>query len=283
MLVSMHFTFPGDARLIVLSVASVDSLVQDIGFRPVNEVTRETEDMIEVDKISSWRKTMARLWNEADANPFAFLDDNIFGQKEYARKLFEALAPLKIFWGSQASVDIARPENGDLLKLGAESGCRFLFVRFESINQSSTDETGKRVNKPDMYLEAVKLFHKYGIAVLGAFVVGFDSEGRNIFKHTVEFAQRIRLDVAQFTALTPLPGTPLMGELKEKGRIVEENWSRYGFGTAVFKSLTVSAQELTRGKERAWREFYSWSSILRRTPSLTDWSRLLIYGVSNMA
>jgi len=120
--------------------------------------------------------------------------------------------------GSQASLDIARPENGDLLELAAESGCRFLFVGFESINQSSTDETGKRVNKPDMYAEAVKLFHKYGIAVLGAFVFGFDSEGRNIFKPTVEFAQRIRLDVAQLTVLTPLPGTPLMGEFKGEGK-----------------------------------------------------------------
>lgn len=252
-------------------------------FRPVNEVIEEIESMIEVDRISFWRKAMAKLWNKASANPFAFLDDNIFGQKEYTRKLFEALIPLRIFWGSQATVNMARPENEDLLKLAAESGCRFLFVGFESIDQSSIDETGKRVNKPEMYLEAVKLFHKYGIAVLGAFVFGFDSEDRTIFKRTVEFAQKIRLDVAQFTVLTPLPGTSLMEELKAKGRIVEEDWSRYDFRSCVFKPLRMSAEEVTRGKEWAWQEFYSWSSILRRAPSLNGWQRFLVYVISNMA
>ncbi len=251
--------------------------------RPVNEVIEEIESMIEVDKISSWHKAVARLWNKAPANPFAFLDDNIFGQKEYARKLFEALIPLKILWGSQTSVNIARPGNEDLVKLAAESGCRFLFVGFESIEQSSIDRIGKKVNRPENYRGAVKLFHKYGIAVLGAFVFGFDCEDRSVFKRTVEFAQDIGLDLAQFTVLTPLPGTSLMEELKEKKRIREEDWARYDFRTAVFEPLEMSAQELTRGKEWTWKEFYSWSSILRRAPSLIDWQRSLVYGIANLA
>ena len=251
--------------------------------RPLNEVIEEIESMIEVDKISSWHKAVAKLWNKAPANPFAFLDDNIFGQKEYARKLFKALIPLRILWGSQTSVNIARPENEDLVKLAAESGCRFLFVGFESIHQSSIDRIGKRMNRPENYRGAVKLFHKYGIAVLGAFVFGFDCEDRSVFKRTVEFAQGIGLDLAQFTVLTPLPGTSLMEELKEKKRIREEDWARYDFRTAVFEPLEMSAQELTRGKEWAWKEFYSWSSILTRAPSLIDWQRSLVYGIANLA
>ena len=251
--------------------------------RPVNEVIEEIESMVENDKICSWRKAMAKLWNKAQANPFAFLDDNIFGQKEYAKKLFEALIPLRIFWGSQASINIARPENEDLVKLAAQSGCRFLFVGLESIHQSSLDRIGKRVNRPESYRGTVRLFHKYGIAVLGAFVFGFDSEDRSVFKRTVEFAQDIGLDLAQFTVLTPLPGTLLMEELKKKERIREENWARYDFRTAVFEPLEMSAQELIRGKEWAWKKFYSCSSILRRAPSLVDRQRSLVYGIANLA
>ena len=252
-------------------------------FRPVKEVIKEIEKMIEADKMGVWRKTVAKFWNKMNTSVFVFLDDNIFGKADYARELFKALRPLKILWGSQTSVNIARSENEDLLKLAAESGCRFLFVGFESVDQSSIDETGKKVNKPEMYLEAVKLFHKYGITVLGAFVFGFDSEDKSIFERTVDFVKRIRLDLAQFTVLTPLPGTPLMAKLKEEGRIVEENWSRYDFGTAVFEPRRMSTEELVKGKEWAWREFYSWSSILRRIPPLTDWKRFILYGISNMA
>ena len=251
-------------------------------FRPVKEVIKEIETVIQADEIRFWRKAVAKLWDKADAHRFAFLDDNIFGQKKYARELFEALIPLKILWGSQASVNVAAPENEALLKLAARSGCRFLFVGFESIDQSSLDEVGKKINKPEIYAQAVKLFHSYGITVLGAFVFGFDSEDTTIFRRTLEFTKRIKLDIAQFTVLTPLPGTPLMAELNEKGRLVEKDWSKYDFRTAVFKPLGMSAEELVRGKEWVWQEFYSWSSILRRAPFLSDWSRLLIYGISNM-
>ncbi|GAH52449.1 unnamed protein product, partial [marine sediment metagenome] len=175
--------------------------------RPIKEVIKEIEKMIEADKMGVWRKTGSKFWNKMNTSIFVFLDDNIFGKADYARELFKVLIPLKILWGSQASVNIARSENEDLLKLAAESGCRFLFVGFESIDQSSIDEIGKKVNKPEVYLEAVKLFHKYGITVLGAFVFGFDSEDNNIFERTVDFTKRIRLDLAQFTVLTPLPGT----------------------------------------------------------------------------
>jgi len=252
-------------------------------FRPVKEVIKEIEKMIETDKASCWRKIMAKFWNKMDRNVFAFLDDNIFGQADYARKLFKALIPLKILWGSQTSVNIAKPENEELLELAAESGCKFLFVGFESVDQSSIDEAGKKVNKPEMYAKAIELFHKYGIAILGAFVFGFDCEDKNIFKRTVDFAKHIRLDLAQFTVLTPLPGTRLMRKLKEEGRIIEKNWARYDFGTPVFKPLRMSVEELIKGEEWAWQEFYSWSSILRRLPPLSDWSRLLIYGISNIA
>jgi len=251
--------------------------------RPVEEVIEEIKKMVETDKLSYWRKIMGKFWNKMNTSIFAFLDDNIFGQADYARKLFKALIPLKIFWGAQTSVNIARPENEDLLELAAKSGCKFVFVGLESINQSSLDEATKKVNKPEMYAKAVELFHKYGISVLGAFIFGFDSDDKSIFKRTVDFAKRIKLDLAQFAVLTPLPGTRLMEKLKKEGRIVEKDWSMYDFGTPVFKPSKMSAEDLMKGEEWAIREFYSWSSILRRLPPLSDWSRLILYLVSNVA
>jgi len=251
--------------------------------RPIEEVIKEIKRMKEDDKLSYWRKIMGKFWNKMNTGVFAFLDDNIFGQADYARRLFKALIPLKILWGAQTSVNIARPENEDLLELAAKSGCKFVFVGFESINQSSLNEAAKKINKPEMYKKAVELFHRYGISVLGAFIFGFDSEDKSIFKRTVDFAKSIKLDLAQFTILTPLPGTVLMEKLKKEKRIIEKDWSMYSFGTSVFKPLKMSTQELTEGEEWAIRKFYSWSSILKRLPSLNDWSRLILYIVSNIA
>jgi radical SAM superfamily enzyme YgiQ (UPF0313 family) len=61
-----------------------------------------------------------------------FIDDNITGDPEYAKKLFRAMIPLRKKWISQASLKIADDE--ELVKLAAKSGCCGLFVGLESIN-----------------------------------------------------------------------------------------------------------------------------------------------------
>jgi len=64
-----------------------------------------------------------------------FVDDNIAGNKAYAKQLFKALTPLKINWGSQASLTMAR--DPELLELAAKSGCTALFIGVESISEEN--------------------------------------------------------------------------------------------------------------------------------------------------
>ena len=64
-----------------------------------------------------------------------FVDDNIAGNKAYAKQLFKALIPLKINWGSQASLTMAR--DPELLDLAAKSGCTALFIGVESISEEN--------------------------------------------------------------------------------------------------------------------------------------------------
>lgn len=252
-------------------------------FRPIKQVVEEIETIKESSKINIWWKFLGKLLGKTPKIPFAFLDDNICGRPDYARELFQALISLKIIWGSQASVNFATSKNEELVKLAAKSGCKILFVGFESVNESSLDEAGKKVNKPSMYKRAVKLFHKYGILVMGAFIFGFDSDDKNVFKRTVEFAKKIKLDWAQFTVLTPLPGTRLMEKLKKEGRITTWDCSKYDFGHVVFKPLRMSIGELAKGYEWAWKRFYSFSSVIERSPFQSDWLRFIVYWVGNLA
>ena len=75
----------------------------------------------------------------------AFLDDNIAAKPSRAKKLFKALIPKKIQWGSQACITFANDE--ELVGLAAESGCRFLLVGLESLSPHTLEEIGKRQNK----------------------------------------------------------------------------------------------------------------------------------------
>jgi len=205
---------------------------------------------------------------------FVFIDDNIFGRKSYFEELSGELIPLRIIWGTQSTVNMARDER--VLKLAAKSGCKALFIGLESIKKSSLREMGKKQNKYEFYGEAVRRFHKYGISVIGAFVFGSDSENGYIFRETVEFAKKIKLDLAQFTILTPLPGTPLREKLEKEDRIISNDWTNYNFGQAVFKPKNFSVDELEKEVRWSWRKFYSpWSSVIRSPLVEREWWNLL--------
>ena len=194
-------------------------------------------------------------------NFIAFVDDNIGGNPKFAKELFRALIPLKIKWVSQASVTIAKDD--ELLKLAADSGCISLFIGFESISPVSLAAVGKKINVVDDYERVIKRIHSHGIAVHGFFIFGFDEEDEGVFRRTVNFAQKMRIETAQFDYLTPYPGTALSESLDKARRISTKDWARYGC-ELVFEPRSMKREALQRGHDWAWREFYSIPSIWRR-------------------
>jgi radical SAM superfamily enzyme YgiQ (UPF0313 family) len=191
-----------------------------------------------------------------------FVDDNIAGSSKRAKDLFRALIPLKVRWLSQASLTMAEDE--EMLSLAEQSGCLGLFVGFESLDPSVLAAMGKPTNVVAHYETAIKRFRDHGIALEGAFVFGSDEDDESVFERTLKFAQRMRLEAAQFTALTPFPGTPLYQELLAAGRLIERDWAKYDMRQVVFAPVKMSPERLKQGVEMALNEFYSYHSIFRR-------------------
>jgi len=210
--------------------------------RPVEEILKEIETFNE-------RKLIV------------FVDDNIVGNPKFAKELFRALVPYKIKWVAQASVTIARDD--ELLKLAAASGCIGLLIGFESLSPANLAAVGKRINVVDEYENVIRKVHSHGIAIHGFFIFGLDEDDEDVFKRTVRFAQKMRLESAQFDLLTPYPGTALCESLDKAGRIVTKDWSQYGYNL-VFEPKPMSPEMLQKGHHWAWREFYSAPSIWRR-------------------
>ena len=193
--------------------------------------------------------------------PFIFLDDNIVGNPQFAKELFRALIPLKIKWVGQSSVTIAKDD--ELLKLAAASGCIDLFIGFESLSTNNLTAIGKKINAVDEYETIIKKLHNAGIAVHGFFIFGLDDDDAGSFKRTVRFAQKARLESAQFDILTPYPGTALFESLDKEGRILNKDWSQYGHDLR-FEPKSLSREILQEVRRWAWREFYSLPSIWKR-------------------
>ncbi len=191
-----------------------------------------------------------------------FTDNNIVGNREYARELFRALIPLEIRWIGQASLTAAH--DLELLDLAARSGCRALLIGFESLTPEGLAEMNKKVNQVLGYQEAVRRLHQRGIAVIGCFVVGLDSDDASVFEHTGAFIEEAQIDVPQVTVLTPYPGTALREKLLAEGRIWDFDWSHYDVTRVTFHPARMTAQELQAGYDGLIRRLYSYPAILRR-------------------
>ncbi|ACX51486.1 Radical SAM domain protein [Ammonifex degensii KC4] len=207
-----------------------------------------------------------------------FVDDNIMGLPSYARRLFEALKGLGKHWLSQASLPQLQDET--LIKLAAESGCKGLFVGFESLSPEELKRVRKFHNDTRRYVETIKRLHKYGIGVIGSFIVGLDSDDKSVFERIKEFAFRAKLDLLQASILTPLPGTLLYEEMEREGRIVDRDWSKYNGNHVVFRPRLLTVEELQRGFRQLLKETYSWGGILRRLLGI-HW-RWPIFGTLNL-
>jgi len=191
-----------------------------------------------------------------------FSDDNIFGNRIYARKLFSALKYEGVLWLSQASLNIA--DDPQLLRMAARSGCKGLFVGLESTDCESLVQMNKGFLKPHKFKDAIKRLHDQGISVLGAFVLGNDNEDPSIFRRTLDFAKKIKIDLAQFAILTPYPGTAIYNRLIKENHIFNFDWTKYDAGNAVFKPLRMTADRLKEEVDKLWRDFYRFDEVIMR-------------------
>jgi len=95
-----------------------------------------------------------------------------------------------------------------------------------------------------------------------------------VFEHTLKAIKKLEIDVADFSILTPFPGTPLFIKLESQNRILTKDWTLFNMGHAVFRPLHMTSEELEYGVRGVYTEFYGKAYTLRR---ITRGVRLGLY------
>jgi len=191
-----------------------------------------------------------------------FMDDNITVDTGYAKELFAKMIPLSKRWFSQCNIRIAYDD--ELLDLAYQSGCRGLFIGFESVDQNSLKSWNKSTNSADDYEWAVNKIHAKGISICAGIVFGNDCDTPEVFDKTLDFLERTNIDSLQATILTPFPGTVLFDELNSQGRIFDKDWAKYDFGHVVFEPQNMRRKTLGNGHKQVLEKFYSKNKMAKR-------------------
>jgi radical SAM superfamily enzyme YgiQ (UPF0313 family) len=196
-----------------------------------------------------------------------FVEDNFVGNLKHARELCRALIPLNIQWVGQGTLNMARDEQ--LLELMAKSGCLGVLIGFESLRNDTLLQMDKSINvRMGDYKKLIDTLHRYGIALYGTFIFGYDTESAEDAMRTAEAAIDFGLFIAAFNHLIPFPGTPLYKQFEESGRLTDEAWwlsPTFRFGDIPFNPAQVTAKELHAECIRARKRFYSIPAILKRS------------------
>lgn len=231
------------------SFCTVPSLNPGFRLRPVADVIRDAS----YDKFSHWWQRKI-VW---------FWDDNLTIKRPYIRQLLTEMIPLKKWWLTQASMDIAKdPELLDLMKA---SGCIGVFLGIESFGVDSLADANKRQNKIANYKTAVKEIRKRGIAVMAGFIAGFDHDDEQSIINMADQLMEIGIDVPFLSIMTPFRGTPIFSKLNEEGRILHDrNWNYYNGYNVAFKPKQITGEQLLRAHRALWKKSFSPLYAFRR-------------------
>ena len=201
-------------------------------YKSIKQVLREVEHIKSIAK-NSW---------------IGFGDDNMFVNRRYSKDLLRHLIPLRIKWMTQTDISIA--EDDGLLELLKESGCHILFIGFESLSKESlglVDRSGFKVKKLEKYKFYIEKIQEKGIGVMGAFILGFDSDDKTIFKKTADFIINNHMYSSQVSVLTPFPGTRIRSDLEKQNRLLSKKWKYYTFWDVNFVPRKMTVDELQDG------------------------------------
>ena len=199
-----------------------------------------------------------------------FYDTSLTIDPVYTKELFKKMKGLHKKFFCNGNVDVLAHDK-ELVRLSKEAGCVAWLVGFESISQNTLDAVRKTTNMVEEYRQAIHNIHEYHMVVIGEFMFGFDTDTPDVFEKTLKVVNNLKIDVADFSILTPFPGTPLFNTLDGEKRILTKEWKYYNMGHAVFQPKQMSPDQLRNGVRWMYDMFYQPPYSIKRILRSLRW------------
>ncbi len=198
-----------------------------------------------------------------------FVDDNFIGARKAVRQVLPRIAhwrratraPLGFY--TEASMDLA--DDDSLVKSMVDAGFTAVFLGVETPNPEALRETGKLQNLAGDALERIHSLLARGLDVWGGFILGFDSDGPDIFDRMIAFVQKSAMPYAMVGLLGAIPGTALFRRLQRERRLrplsVAERGDQFGLTNVVTK---LPVRQLLEGYHRVLATLYDPDNYFER-------------------
>lgn len=206
----------------------------------------------------------------------SFSDDNITLNPNHLKNLCDGiidrnLDDLQYF--VQASVK-GLYDSPWLLKKLNDANFQLIYLGIENPNPKNLKLYGKNVKNMTSKAESiVSKLRSHGIVVIGGFILGNPNDTARDFSDVLNYARKIKVDLAIFNALQPYPKTRIREILQAKNLII----NLYDYTTYDSLSVNVRTNHLTKEQleilfRRLWANFYNldwvkWTNFRKQAPS----------------
>ncbi|MBI5876885.1 MAG: cobalamin B12-binding domain-containing protein [Chloroflexi bacterium] len=147
-----------------------------------------------------------------------------------------------------------------------DAGCKRLAFGVETGDEDMLVSIDKRIDH-DTIRQAFKNAKKVGLETMGFFIIGLPGDTEQTIEKTIKFAIEVDPLVANFSMMTPYPGTTVYEIATKKGRMLMKDWEDYVFfeGKARYELGDMTAELVERKWKEAYRRFYLRPSRVAKT------------------
>jgi len=144
-----------------------------------------------------------------------FTDENLVMNRERTIKLMFKLSELNVAWSNPGGIWVDGLDRY-VLDLMKKAGCYQLTFPVETFDKYILKNVINKPLKVERVKDLVKHCHKIGIDVHAFFVCGFPEQTKDIMESDFKLAKKTGFDSASFHIITPLPGSRIYEDYKDK-------------------------------------------------------------------
>lgn len=205
--------------------------------------------------LAEWR----HLVQDLGAEEIGVLDDSANIQRQRLHELCDLLIANRLNHVPWIFVNGIRANLADweLLAHMKAAGLKRTAFGVESGDQVILNSIHKRIDL-DTVRQAFRNARGVGVETIGFFILGLPGETEETMERTIRFAIELDPLVANFSMMTPFPGTQVYEQVKREGRLLMETWEDYVFfeGRARYEMGDLTAELVERKWREAYRRFY---------------------------
>jgi anaerobic magnesium-protoporphyrin IX monomethyl ester cyclase len=205
------------------------------------------------------------------AEIIAFVDDNFCSDMKRVEQICDLIIQEGVnnrLYSCFSRIDsiVNHPEVVDKMYT---ANLRVVFIGIEAASQTSLD-TMKKKTKLDDITKACRILEEKGMMIWAGHIIGNLEDTYEDVTALIKLSQTLPLDIAQFTVITPYPGTELYKTAKEQHLIDTFDYTEYCECEPPMHTPHLTRIELLELEMKAYLGFFGFWAVLKR---IRRWSK----------